>query len=438
MSQASEALKLFNDLWDDVQDPNFIWQVVALLACMGAAALIAHWWRGRHVEGAGRLGDAGSRLVFPLTGMALVGAAHLTLKPFIHVNLLKLALPLLGSMALVRVVVFVLRQAFPLATWLTAWERIIVTVIWGWMALYITDLAPYVIDSMAQVKFAIGKQRFDLWMISHGVVTVFLTVVFALWIAGLLEARMMRIESLDSSLRIVGVRVAKALLTVVALVASLSLVGIDMTALSVFTGALGVGLGFGLQKIASNYVSGFIILLDRSIRLGNIVQVGADAGVVTQITTRYTVLKNPGGAEYIVPNETLISSVVQNQTYSDSSMRLSTVVGVAYDSDLDLVMRLMTEAAAAQPRVLTDPAPRVFLTQFAESSINLELGFWIKDPEDGKGNVVSDINLAIWRIFRTHGVEIPFPQRSVRLVREKAADARAFSGVTPVADAVEG
>lgn len=422
MSQASEALKLFNDLRDDFRDPDFIWQVIALLVCLAAAFLIERWWRGRHVEGAGRLSDAGSRLAFPLTGMVLVGLTRLALKPFFHVNLLKLALPLLGSMALVRGVVFVLRQAFPRATWLTTWERIIAAVIWSWMALYITDLAPYVIEALEQVDFAIGKQRFDLWTISHGVVTVFLTVVFALWVAGLIEARLMRVESMDSSLRIVGIRVTRALLTVIALVASLSLVGIDMTALSVFTGALGVGLGFGLQKIASNYVSGFIILLDRSIRLGNIVQIGTDVGQVTQITTRYTVLKHPGGIEYIVPNETLISSVVQNQSYSDTRMRLTTVVGVAYNSDIDLAMRLMTEAASAQARVLAEPPPKVFLTQFADSSINLELGFWISDPEEGKGNVVSDINLAIWRIFRAHSIEIPFPQREVRILQEKPAE----------------
>ncbi|UCV09246.1 mechanosensitive ion channel family protein [Dechloromonas denitrificans] len=422
MSQASEALRLFNDLRDDFRDPDFIWQVIALLVCLAAAFLIERWWRGRHVEGAGRLSDAGSRLAFPLSGMVLVGLTRLALKPFFHVNLLKLALPLLGSMALVRSVVFVLRQAFPRATWLTAWERIIAAVVWSWMALYITDLAPYAIEALEQVDFAIGKQRFDLWTISHGVVTVFLTVVFALWVAGVIEARLMRVESMDSSLRIVGIRVTRALLTVIALVASLSLVGIDMTALSVFTGALGVGLGFGLQKIASNYVSGFIILLDRSIRLGNIVQVGSDVGQVTQITTRYTVLKHPGGTEFIVPNETLISSVVQNQSYSDTRMRLTTVVGVAYDSDIDLAMRLMTEAASAQDRVLADPPPKVFLTQFADSSINLELGFWISDPEEGKGNVVSDINLAIWRIFRAHAIEIPFPQREVRLIQEKPAE----------------
>ena len=415
------ALQLFHDLLADIRDPDFIWQVLALIVSLLAASLIARWWRARNEEGAGRLSDASARLAFPLVGMLLVGAARLGLENFLHVNLLKLAMPLLGSMALVRSVVFVLRQAFPRAAWLAAWERIIAATVWGWLALYITDVAPHVIAALESVQFAIGKQKVDLWMILHGVVTVFLTVVFALWVAGVIERKLMRVDALDSSLRIVGVRVAKALLTVIAIVTSLSLVGIDMTALSVFTGALGVGLGFGLQKIASNYVSGFIILLDRSIRLGNIVQVGNDAGQVTQITTRYTVLKHPGGTEFIVPNETLIGSTVQNQTYSDRRLRLATAVGVAYGSDLDRVMSIMVTVAEAHPRVLRDPAPRVLLTQFADSAINLELGFWIDDPEEGRGNVISDINIGIWRAFREQGIEIPFPQREVRLLDQASA-----------------
>ena len=417
--QQYPVLSLLKDIWEDVNDPQFIWQVAALFVCLGVAYLITSWWQKRHQEGTGRLTDASSRLVFPLSAMLLVGIARLALKPFFHVNLLKLALPLLGSMALVRCVIFVLRQAFPKATWLTAWERIIAAVIWGWLALYITDLAPMVIDAMEQVSFPVGKQHVDLWMVLHGAATVFLTVVLALWVAGLIEARLMRVDGIDSSLRIVGVRVAKALLTLIAIVASLALVGIDMTALSVFTGALGVGLGLGLKNIASNYVSGFIILLDRSIRIGNVIQIGADNGMVTQITTRYTVLRHPGGTEYIVPNETLIASVVQNQTYSDSRLRLATTVGVAYSTDLELAMQLMTEAAAAQARVLSDPAPRAFLTLFGDSSINLELGFWIADPEEGRGNITSDVNLAIWRTFRANGIEIPFPQREVRVINQK-------------------
>ena len=421
--QKNEALQLFRDLVDDFRDPDFVWQLVALAACLAAAWLIARWWRARHYnKDGGRLHDAGMRLAFPLTAMLLVSVTKLVLQNFIHINLFRLAMPLLGSMALVRAVVFVLRQAFPKATWLTTWERIIATAVWGWLALYITDLAPHFIDTLEGVVFPLGAQRLNLWMILQGIVTVFLTVVVALWIAGVIEARLMRMEGVDSSLRIVGVRVAKALLTVAALVTGLSMVGIDMTAFSVFTGALGVGLGLGMQRIASNYVSGFIILLDRSIHLGDVVQVGTDSGQVSKITTRYTVLKHPTGTEYIVPNEALISNVVQNQSYSDTRLRLATTIGVAYGTDLELAMRLMCAAAAAQPRVLSDTPPRVFLTAFAESAINLELGFWIADPEEGRGNVISDINLAIWRAFQENGIQIPFPQREVRVVNEKSAE----------------
>ena len=349
--------------------------------------------------------------------MALAGVALIGLRGVIHVNLLKVAVPLLGSMALVRGIVYVLRRSFPEAAWLAAWERVLAFLIWGWLALYITDLAPGVIHGLEQVSFSVGRTSLNLWMILHGLVTVFLTVVAALWIGGVVESRLMGLGDLDSSLRIVAVRVVKALLTVFALLLSLTLVGIDMTALSVFTGALGVGLGLGLQKIASNYVAGFIILLDRSIRIGNPIQTDANTGgVVTKITTRYTVLRSGGGTEFIVPNEVLVSNIVQNQTYSDTRLRLSTVVGVAYGSDLDRVRDVLVGVAAAHPRVLPDPAPGVALLRFGESSLDLELGFWIDDPEEGTGNIRSEINFAIWRAFRDAGIDIPFPQREVRLV----------------------
>ena len=412
-----QTLKLLGDLWSDVSDPNFIWQVLALVTCILVALVVARWWRKRGGESKrGALRAASSRLAFPLTGLILVAAAHAGLQPFVRVNLLKVAIPLLGSMALVRAIVYVLRRTFRQATWLVAGERWIAFLIWGWLALYITDVAPLVIDALEEVSFTVGKQSIDLWMILHGIVTVFFTVVLALWLGGVLESRLLRTE-MDSSLRIVAVRVVKALLTIVAILVSLSLVGIDMTALSVFTGALGVGLGFGLQKIASNYVSGFIILLDRSIRIGNVIQVDANTGgMVSQITTRYTVLRNPIGVEFIVPNENLVSNVVQNQSYSDTRLRVATVIGVAYDTDLEVAMAIMREAAAAHPRVLAEPAPAVALQRFGDSSIDLELGFWIEDPEAGTGNVRSDINFAIWRAFRDQGVEIPFPQREVRLL----------------------
>jgi small-conductance mechanosensitive channel len=186
----------------------------------------------------------------------------------------------------------------------------------------------------------------------------------------------------------------------------------------VFGGALGVGLGFGLQKIASNYVSGFIILLDNSIRIGNIISVGNDRGQVTRITTRFTVLRNQTGIESLVPNELLISSVVQNESYSDQQVRVGLPIQISYGSDLELAMRLLVDAAKAHVRVLPEPEPAVLLKEFADSGINLELGCWITDPENGLGILRSDINLAIWQSFKQHGIVIPFPQREIHILGE--------------------
>jgi len=266
------------------------------------------------------------------------------------------------------------------------------------------------------VSFTAGKQKLSLWHLLQGLVAVLATVLAALWLASAVEARLERATGLDNNLRQVFARLTKALLIVLAVLIVLPMVGIDVTTLSVFGGALGVGLGFGLQKIASNYVSGFIILLDDSIRIGNTITVGADRGEVTRITTRYTVVKNVTGVEALVPNELLVSSVVQNESYSDPQMRIGLPVQVSYDSDLERAMAIMEAAARAQARVLTEPPPAVFLKEFADSGINLELGVWIADSGKGTGQLRSDINLAIWREFKQAGISIPFPQREIRIL----------------------
>jgi len=416
---------LIHELWHDFQHSDFLWQFVALCFSLALA-----WWltrllrqRRRSEEPVNRSAlqtfgaDGLKRLAFPLLSLLLVLISRKVLKHWGHVSLLDLAVPLLLSLALVRGTIYVLRRAFSPSGWLATSERFVAMSIWLCLAIYIGGLAEPLIETLEQVSFHVGKQKLDLWMLLNGAVTVLATVLIALWIGGLIEGRLMAARSLDSNLRVVLGRVAKALLSVIALLLSLSLIGIDITALSVFGGALAVGLGFGLQKIASNYVSGFIILLDRSIRIGNVVAVDATtSGVVTQITTRYTVLQTLSGTEVIIPNEYLVSNIVRNQSFTDNQVRLVAPVQVAYSTDLEQAMRLMEEAARVQPRVLSNPAPRTLLTAFADSGINLELGFWIADPQEGTGNIRSDINLAIWRLFREHAIEIPFPQREVRLI----------------------
>jgi small-conductance mechanosensitive channel len=250
-------------------------------------------------------------------------------------------------------------------------------------------------------------------------VVIALTLLASLWLSSLLEARLTRARGLDPSLRIVFSRISKAFFTLIAILVSFSLINIDITALSVFTGALGVGIGMGLQKISSNYVAGFILLLDRSIRLGNFIQVNSEvSGKVTEITTRYTVLNNMAGVEFIVPNETLIANIVQNQTFSDSRIRMTVSVSVAYSSDLDRVLPILESIALQAERVLKDPAPSARIARFADSGIDLDLSFWIADMQNGTIVLRSQINLMIWRRFREEGIEIPFPQREVRLLQQ--------------------
>ena len=423
-------LSLFQHLWEDLHTTAVIWQLVALHACLGLAYLVSRQLR-QHAESivvtesqeALRFGKAGlSRVAFPLTALLLVFMTRALLKPFLPINLLNIAVPLLLSLAAVRMVVYILRRAFSEKGWLKTSEKLVAAVVWSGFALYLTGLSVPLIAALEGVQFKVGKTSLDLWMLIHGAFMVVITILMALWVAGLVESRLAATQ-IDSSLRAVLVRLTKALATLIAVLLSLSLVGIDITALSVFGGALGVGLGLGLQKIASNYVSGFIILLDRSIRIGNVIALDANtSGIVTQITTRYTVVKTPTGSEVIVPNEYLVASIVQNQSYTDTRVRLACQVTVAYATDLDAFFKSLVALAKAHPRVMPDPAPAALLVNFGENGIDVELGFWIDDPEEGTRNVRSDLNIAILDFCRENGIEIPYPQREVRVLNALAAN----------------
>ncbi|KAB2967848.1 mechanosensitive ion channel domain-containing protein [Zoogloea sp.] len=427
--EENQIAHLLIDLWDDMQKPDILWQVGVLALCLLLAGLIARQVRTilrrrreanpELLRGAGEEGLR--RVIFPLSALALVVVARAALNQWHHVNLLKLAVPLLMAMAAIRLTVHALKRAFPKAGWLASFERFFAFGAWAVVALHIVGVLPAVIDGLEQISFSVGKANLNLWMLLQGVMTVMLTVLVALWISGVLEARLMNTEGLDANLKLVFARLSKALLLVLAVSIGLPLVGIDLTALSVFGGALGVGLGLGMQKIAANYVSGFILLLDRSIRMGNLISVGNERGIVSQITTRYTVLKGMSGIESIVPNETLVGAVVQNETFTDPKVRIALPIQVSYATDLDKAMAILVEAARKQPRVMEDPGPGAFVEAFADSGINLQLGFWIRDPTEGTLGIRSAINLDIWRRFKEEGIEIPFPQREVRILNPAPA-----------------
>ena len=410
----------------DLKDFEFL-EALAVLA----AILAVSWWISRRVRGPRFSASASlwrpvrdfgeseaKRVAFPLIALVLLSLVRkiLPLSGWHATGVLDLAAPFLLAWLLANVFVYVLRCIFVRGKSLRIVERFMTIVIWGVMALDMTGLGAPVIEALRQIHVVVGKQRLDAWMLLSGVTTVGITLLFALWVGSLIERRLMLTGSLDPNLREVMGRVAKALLALIALLVSLSLVGIDITALSVFSGALAVGLGFGLQKIASNYVSGFIILLDRSVQLGNLIALDdSTTGTISRITTRYTVLTTLGGTEVIIPNEYMVSNIVKNLSYTNNRVRVSVQIQVGYDTDVEQFLPKIVELAQKHPRVLPDPAPGAMVTQLAENGIQLDLGFWLADAEKGTGGVRSEIYLALLRYCRENGIEIPFPQRELRM-----------------------
>jgi small-conductance mechanosensitive channel len=413
---------LLAGLWDDLKQPDVLLQAGALLICVLLAYLLSRLVRVRTTQGQStvlKVGAGGfNRIFFPLMVVVLLVLGRSLLSRWSHTNIVSVAIPVFASLAGIRFAVYLLRLAFPPGGMLAAWERAIATLAWAAVVLYLTGLLPEIQELLESIKVTIGKQKFSLMTALETAFWILATLLLALWAGSFVEGRLMRAEALHSSMRVVLARTVKAALVVVAVLTVLPVMGIDLTVLSVFGGALGVGLGFGLQKIASNYLSGFIILLDRSIRLGDWITADNHYGEVKRITTRYTVVRSLSGVEAIIPNDTLITTTVLNNTYADKQLRLSVKVSVAYSTDIEQVLGLLAEIAGRHPRVLAEPPPNALVTALGESGIELEAGFWIEDPEKGRQNICSEISVAILTEFRTRGIEIPFPQREVRVLAQ--------------------
>ncbi|KAF7962263.1 mechanosensitive ion channel protein MscS [Cupriavidus sp. UYMU48A] len=418
--------RMLDDLIRDAGGPGFIWQLAVLAACLIAAWPLARFidkrLEARYAASSFSLRFAAAsleRAMFPLFGWLLVMAARFALEPVMSISVLRLALvPLFGITSL-YFTFYILRRVLSgsgqLHGMLLLVEKVLTTLVWVAMALYVLGMLSEVTAWMENMRFAVGKQKVSLADILMAVVWILLTVLAAMWFGSWLEERLMRSTSLDVNLKVVLTRISKALLLLVSLLLSLSLVGIDLTVLSVFGGALGVGLGLGLQKIASNYISGFIILLDRSVKLGDQITVDKYTGIVSQIRTRYTVVRN-GDGETLVPNEQLVAQSVQNHSFSNTNVRVATRVQADYGADPETVIMLLTACVRELPRVLQQPAPAAFLVLFADSGIEYEVAVYIADPQNGKLGVQSAMNRAIWRTLREHGISIPYPQREVRVL----------------------
>jgi small-conductance mechanosensitive channel len=426
-----QLTSLIDDLLDDLSRPGMPWQVGAIAASIAigwlCAGVLQFWWRRRRMangitlhEGVASL----TRVVAPLlvVGMLYLSTWLLAMNRF-HTNIVKVAIPVFWSLVVIRAAFFLLRRVFArhgqLGEAFVTFEKIFALVVWAAVALYITGNWPDIFHYLDNTELHYGPKRTSkvlLGDVLQAIVSIAVLLILALWAGAALEERLMGVQALHSSLRVALARVSRAVLIVGAVLLSLSQAGLDLTVLSVFGGALGVGLGLGLQRIASNYVSGFIILLERSLSIGDMISVDKYAGKVTQINTRYTVLQGLDGVETVLPNEMLISGPVLNQTLSLRAVRASTRLMVAYGSNLDTVMPLLVAQAAGTPRVLEAPAPGVSLSRFAPEGIELDLGFWIGDPENGQGGVVSDINKKIYALVQSGDIKLGIPALDTRLL----------------------
>lgn len=424
MNRAEPIENLLLNLADNLGNPPMLLELAVLAALTALSWLLMNSLRKR-ADGAGaerRLihlaASEWGRLALPalLLPMILIGRA--VLEHWQPVHLLNLALPLLGSYFAIQAVLHLLRRVFKPGRTLLSLQRVVSWLVLGGMALHITGYLDTVVAALDDIGFSVGQQHLSLYTLLVGLLSLGALITLALWLAKIVEGRLALALPGNANLRLAISKMTQGVLVLLAILIALPLVGIDITVLSVFGGALGVGLGLGLQKIAANYVSGFTLLLDQSIRIGDMVTVGQYFGEITRIATRYTVIRSLDGTETIIPNDTLITSAVVNHTLANRDNRITLPVQVAYGSDLAAAKRILLEALAKAGKPLVEPAPQVQLSSFGDNGINLDLVFWIDHPEAGERRLRSDINWAIWEGFQHAGIEIPFPQRVVHLARE--------------------
>ena len=300
-----------------------------------------------------------------------------------------------------------LARAFAIAAWVIA-------------ALNIAGLVGPAAGLLNEMAVTVGTLRLSVLLLLKGT----LLLVILIWAANLVshgvETRLHRSRDISPAMQVLAAKLTRVGLLTLAVVVALSAVGIDLTAFAVFSGAIGVGVGFGLQKVVSNLISGVILLLDRSIKPGDVIEIEGTYGWITKLNARFVSVVTRDGTEYLIPNEDLITQRVINWSYSNDLVRLHVPFGIGYQSDVREAMRLALEAVAEVERVLDTPKPVCLLAGFGDSSVNLELRFWISDPRNGTANVESDVRLLVWEAYHRAGIEFPFPQRDLNLRNPEA------------------
>jgi small-conductance mechanosensitive channel len=343
---------------------------------------------------------------------------------------------LTGLLLLIRLAIYVLRVSLGEKARIKGWGTAISLVIWVFVSLHFLGWGNDVIAALDSIGIDAGRTRISVWSVMKLLVTVSLFVVAALWVSRWLERRVLKLDSLAPNMRIGIAKFMQAFLVGLSVLVGLNAAGLDLTTLNVLTGAIGIGLGFGLQSIAANFVSGFVLLMDRSIKPGDVISFTGTMGTTTEgfgwveeLRGRYVVVRDRDGVETLVPNQHLITNPVINWSYTDPRVRLKLPIRISYKDDPELAMRLLIESTGDHPRIIRDPAPVARLMGFGDSGIELELRFWIPDPQEGVNNVRSDVNRSIWRLFKLNGITFPVAQREIRVEM-----ARQVGDIRPAAD----
>jgi small-conductance mechanosensitive channel len=424
-----KQLAAVGDALDRLLDPPNLVQVVIVAGMIALGWSVWRLVRSRLAseeapeDWHARLREAGWVISpYAITLLLMAMAAGLLHALQVPVHLVDLAVQLTGLLLLVRLVVYLVRVSLGARARIKGWGTPISIVVWIFLSLHVMGWGEDVISVLDTIGIDTGKGRISVWSIAKLIVTIAVFVLGAIWISRWIEKRLARMQGLAPNMRIGVAKFAQAFLIGLSVLVGLNASGLDMTSLNVFSGAIGIGLGFGLQSIAANFVSGFVLLMDRSIKPGDVISFTGTTGTSTegfgwvqQLRGRYVVVRDRDGVETLVPNQNLITNSVINWSYTDPRVRIKLPVRISYKDDPELALQIMLRATDGHRRVLREPAPVARLMSFGDHGIELELRFWITDPQEGVNNVRSDVNRAIWRQFKEAGITIPVAQREVRL-----------------------
>ncbi|MBS1201023.1 MAG: hypothetical protein H6R27_1701 [Proteobacteria bacterium] len=428
-------MKDFTEALTDLLSAANLAQAVALVVAVGIAwfaeRAVRAWYlpRAEPEVTARRMAFEAVVVASPYLAalVVLAVARSLTAAAGLGTAVLDPAVRLTGALIVIRLLVFAVRRSASPDNKLKRFENKVALAIWLLVAAEVLGWLDFIVHSLDSVGLSTGKTKITVWSVIAALFAVSVCVIASLWVARWIDHRVSKIETLAPSTRIGIVKTSYAFFVGFGILLGLRASGVDLTALTVFSGAIGLGLGFGLQAIAANFVSGFVLLVDKSIKPGDVISFTGTTGTSThgfgwveELRGRYIVVRDRDGVATLVPNQNVITNPVINWSYGHPKVRLRIPLRISYGDDVELALRLLLDAASDHPRILRDPSPVSRLMEFTDYGMEIELRFWIHDPAEGVNNVRSDVNRKVWALFRRHGITIPPAQREIRILEGSA------------------